>query len=52
MQRMRSKVVLDIIGSQAVVVVVVVYVSETCDTLLDNGNRDPLKLTPQETDQS
>ena len=31
---------------------VAMHVSETCETSLDNGNRDLLKLMPQETDQS
>ena len=49
---MRSKIVLNIEVSQAVAIVVAMYVTETCETSLDNGNRDLLKLILQETNQS
>ena len=51
-QRMRSKIALSIKVSQAAAIVVAMYVSETCETSLDNGDRDLLKLKLQETDQS
>jgi len=48
-QRMRSKVTLNIKVSQAGAIVVAMHVTETCETSLDNGNRDLLKLKLQET---
>jgi hypothetical protein len=48
-QRMRSKITLNIKVSQAGAIVVAMHVTETCETSLDNGNRDLLKLKLQET---
>ena len=48
-QGMRSKITLNIKVSQAGAIVVAMHVTETCETSLDNGNRDLLKLKLQET---
>ena len=48
-QGMRSKITLNIKVSHAGATAVAMHLTETCETSLDNGNRDLLKLKLQET---